>query len=268
MLELPKIALPQKTQQELQQFQNSIDRLPDFGTQIKEAKRLFAAKNKHLNPTFRVIHEKLAKMCPGAKQCCYCEFSEADEVEHINPKNFYPNLTFVWENYLYACGPCNNKKRDQFAIFSHRTGQFTKLEHKRGQTPTKPEPGDPAFINPRNENPFQYLTLDLQETFHFAPKIDLSGKDKERAKYTINVLQLNRDALPKARHGAYRFYKALLREYVEECEDEASQERLESLVESIRQMGHPTVWKEMQRQNDKIPELGVLFERAPEALSW
>jgi hypothetical protein len=33
-------------------------------------------------------------------------------------------------------------------------------------------------------------------------------------------------------------------------------------------MGHPTVWREMQRQAQLIPELRRLFEQAPEALTW
>jgi len=31
-------------------------------------------------------------------------------------------------------------------------------------------------------------------------------------------------------------------------------------------MSHPTVWREMQRQ--QMPELETLFSQAPEALTW
>jgi hypothetical protein len=33
-------------------------------------------------------------------------------------------------------------------------------------------------------------------------------------------------------------------------------------------MQHPTVWKEMQRQQPIIPTLKELFNLAPEALNW
>jgi hypothetical protein len=33
-------------------------------------------------------------------------------------------------------------------------------------------------------------------------------------------------------------------------------------------MHHPTVWKEMKRQHNLIPELAQLFADAPEALEW
>ena len=33
-------------------------------------------------------------------------------------------------------------------------------------------------------------------------------------------------------------------------------------------MSHPTVWREMQRQQQLMPELETLFSHAPEALTW
>ena len=50
----------------------------------------------------------------------YCEDSVGDEVEHHRPKNLYPDHTFLWDNYLYACGPCNGPKNNRFAVFDVR----------------------------------------------------------------------------------------------------------------------------------------------------
>jgi len=46
--------------------------------------------------------------------CSYCEIplSGLLEVEHCAPKANYPTYSIEWENFLLACGACNNVKRD------------------------------------------------------------------------------------------------------------------------------------------------------------
>jgi len=68
----------------------------------------------------------------------YCEDSAAVEVEHHHPKAHYPELAFAWENYLYACGPCNRPKNSKFAIFS-QTGKPV-LIFRKAKDPFKPPP--------------------------------------------------------------------------------------------------------------------------------
>ena len=51
---------------------------------------------------------------PGARRCGYCEDSDGDEIEHIKPRDLYPEKTFAWENYLLACGQCNRSKSSRF----------------------------------------------------------------------------------------------------------------------------------------------------------
>lgn len=48
---------------------------------------------------------------------CFCSFCETPlpgllEVEHCVPKSQYPMFALLWENFLLACGPCNNAKGD------------------------------------------------------------------------------------------------------------------------------------------------------------
>jgi uncharacterized protein (TIGR02646 family) len=208
-------------------------------------------------------------MCSGAQRCCYCEDSAADEVEHIKPKDLYPEETFVWENYLYACGPCNGPKNNRFAVFNPATGAFTDVTRKRGDTIKPPVKGDPVLINPRREDPLDFMELELRDTFFFLPIDEEGSREYQRADYTIKVLRLNdRDDLTIARAEAFGSYKARLYEYVGRRDSGATRNQLQELVRALRRMHHPTVWREMKRQRNLIGEIGELFEQAPEALEW
>jgi hypothetical protein len=132
-----------------------------------------------------------------------------------------------------------------------------------------PTPGDPVLINPRIENPLSYLYLDLLGTFLFLPIASEGTKNHERAMYTIDILHLNaRDILLEAREEAYNSYRARLKEYIVEKSNGVLQQKLDLRIRALKRMGHPTVWKEMQRQHKLLPELKALFEQAPEALNW
>lgn len=54
------------------------------------------------------------------KKCAYCESKIAHvsypHIEHYRPQSKYPDLTFVWDNLLLACGICNSTqfKGDKF----------------------------------------------------------------------------------------------------------------------------------------------------------
>jgi hypothetical protein len=269
MIQLPNLALPETTRDELENWQKRIDSILDYASRVDEAKKSFARYNKSSNRTFRQVRQVLTQMCCGARRCGYCEDSFADEVEHIKPKDLYPEAVFAWENYLYACGPCNGPKNNNYAVFCHTTGQLTEVARKRGEPIVEPEAGDPVLLNPRIENPFDFLEIDLIDTFYFLPIHPADSKNYQRAEYTIEVLRLNdRDYLVEARREAFVSYRARLREYISEKNLGASQDQLNNLIAALQRMQHPTVWKEMQRQQNFIPNLKELFDLAPEALTW
>ena len=68
--------------------------------------------------------------------------------------------------------------------------------------------------------------------------------------------------------GKSKSYLARLEKYIDRKRKDVSIKQLESIVTSIKKMGHPTVWHEMKRQAKDIPDLAELFEQAPEALWW
>jgi hypothetical protein len=199
----------------------------------------------------------------------YCEDSCADEVEHIKPKDLYPESTFLWDNYVYACGPCNGPKNNHFAVFSIATGLQADVTRGRLGPVVEPEPGSPVLINPRWEDPLKFMELDLVDTFLFLPTKPKGSKDFERADYTIRVLKLNeRDVLLKARKEAYDSYEARLSRYITLRDEGEPVIKLKKRVRALKRMQHPTVWKEMKRQHSLIPTLNQLFADAPEALAW
>jgi uncharacterized protein (TIGR02646 family) len=269
MIQLPNTQLPAAALTELQEYQATIDAIAGYPARVVAAKTAFRAKNVATNATFKAVRITLSQMCSGAQRCCYCEDSAADEVEHMRPRHLYPECTFNWENYLYACGPCNGPKNNRFAIFEPGKQEITEIVRGKGKPINPPPPGDTVLIDPRHENPLDFFELDLLDTFQFVPAYGLNPRERERAVYTRRILRLNvRDLLVRARRTAYGSYVARLKEYVSEKGKGKSPSLLMLHIDGLKQMDHPTVWKEMQRQQTRIAALRSLFTTAPEALAW
>lgn len=269
MIRLPNLPLPAEAQAQLAQYQQEIDTLPEYAARVARAKERFESLNRRGNATFDVVKATLTKMCVGARRCAYCEDSAADEVEHIKPKALYPELTFAWMNYLYACGPCNGPKNSRFAVFAEDSGVLTDVSRSKKSPVVPPIHGKPVLIDPRIEDPTEYMTLDLRDTFFFTPRARSGTPEYDRADYTITTLQLNlRDMLPLARRSAYRDFLAHLKQYIHDRAEGQPPEHLLRLAREIQTRQHATVWWEMKRQHLHLPELKRLFEAAPEALAW
>jgi hypothetical protein len=125
------------------------------------------------------------------------------------------------------------------------------------------------LIDPRQEDPLEYLQLDLIDTFFFTPRPGISAADIDRANYTLGVLRLNtRPLLPHAREQSYKNYRLRLGDYVRERQAGASEEVLQKSRNALLSMGHVSVWREMVRQRYAIAEVDQLFRDAPEAAQW
>jgi hypothetical protein len=269
MIQLPTHIHPdQSVLDELQTYQNQI--VGTFSEKQTLAKSKFKSRNKKGNRVFDNIKEKLTLMCSGARRCAYCEDAPADEVEHFFPKILYPDKCFDWNNYLYACGPCNGPKSSQFAIFEEITGILTILDATE-----PPLNGQPVLINPRLENGMDFCRLNLH-TFDFEIIEPVGTKDYIRADYTFNtVLRLNtqREPLREAREIAYGNYHGRLFRYAE-LKATALPIQLDKMVVQLKRESHPTVWKEIQRSHQEgrlahlDPDFDALFVKCPEALHW
>lgn len=269
MLKIRNGRLAAAATRKLKTFQAEVDAAASYEERVRRAKKQFGQRNKSTDATFKAVREKLTQLCNGARRCMYCEDSVADEVEHFKPKDLYPELVFVWKNYLYACGPCNGPKNNRFAVIGPATGGLVDVTRARNAPVAPPASGEAALIDPRAEDPHQYLTLDLRDTFEFTPVTTLSGVSLERARYTIAVLRLNeRDYLIAARENALSGFRARLTEYVHRRDAGASPQELARLKRGIRRAPHPTVWVEMKRQRQHHVDLNALFNQAPEALDF
>ncbi len=264
MIQIPAHQLSQSAAAMLVRYQQQVNIESNFASRVALALKKFEQRNRPHNKTFQHVKQSLTQMCSGARRCMYCEDSVADEVEHHKPKNLYPDEVFSWENFLYACGPCNGFKGTHFAIFN--TGEFIELRNR--ETPQMPPPaGITALLDPRHENPLDFMMLDIAGgTFLFVPVPGQNPENMRRTRYSIDTLKLNeRDYLPRARRAAYSAYLALLRDYINHRNQ--SQE-VQRILSAHRDLQHATVWQEMKRQRDAIPALRDLFLNAPEALDW
>lgn len=278
MLRIADRDLAPKAVSVLDALQAIVDSAPDYPKRVVAAKDQWQEKTSTVakSNAFRTVRATLADMCVGPIRCSYCEDSLADEIEHIYPKNLFPEVTFRWSNYLYACGPCNGPKSNRHGIVVKDTVE----EFKRGRAEVivPPPDGPVALINPRMEDPLEFLELDIggvtpdgvqiDGTFDFLSVDSLSRADGARAIFTIEVLGLNREVMRVARANAFRGFRARLREYVVEKEHECSATRLMQLKEDLLRTPHLTVFAEMRRQRLVWPEIDHLFQRAPEAESW
>jgi len=259
-------------------YQAEVDAHPTFAERSAQGKATFSSRNRRGNRVFDAVKTSLTAMCSGARRCVYCEDSVGDEVEHIFPKDLYPDKVFRWENYVYACGNCNGPKNNKFAVFHANTGVFQTVNPPPRQPAQQPPAGDPALINPRIEDPLAYCMLDLADTFKFVIIAAANSRDYYKADYTYNeVLRLNheeREFLRQAREEAYGDYKARLTEYVQQRDAGAQPARLQQMITQLQKKSHPTVWKEMQRYyrigilEGVDADLSARFSQAPEALTW
>lgn len=225
---------------------------------------------------FDEIRDLLTKACWGARRCNYCEDSVADEIEHFRPKDWYPDVAFVWSNYLYACGPCNGPKNNRFPIFPIAGDATVKeLYRKKGAPAVAPQPGDPVLIDPRVEDPMAFLFLDIQGDLKFAPRSDLPTDSREhaRARWTIDVLHLNdRDDLVRARtttRDALRL--ALVAAFlakVSPAEVPAGADPIGDAQRTVKGTPHRFVWEEIVRHRTTVSLYDKLFKDVPEALTW
>ena len=289
MIQLVSKELPPDVQAQLTALQRRVDDEPTFEAKAKKAQDLWESKGgKKGKEAFEKIVQTLQTMCVYVRICNYCEQSEASDVEHIYPKSLYPEYAFQWDNYLLACKQCNSGyKLDTFFVLDATENA---VELVRG---TEPPHKTLAFINPRTENPHNWMILNTS-TFTFDLLPDLSKRDVNKAIKTLDVLQLNvRDTLLTARKSAARYYYQrmlllvdivnattknqlfqLLTPYDALLDQQQSlaelQEELKtSFKKDITTYQHPSVWHAIKIVASKTsPKWKAIFDQLPEALHW
>lgn len=262
MIRLPHRDLPSDAALELAALQREVDGLPSYAERRRAAIEQWPSRSQR--KVFTIVRETLVGICSGPGRCMFCEDNCGCQIEHFRPKSIYPGLVFAWVNYLYACGQCNGPKGDRFAVFSDSSAVID-------LSPCEVEPalGSPVLLDPRQDDPMEFLWLELRDTFLFKPKGARGTSDHERADYTIRWLGLNlRPDLVKAREVAYEDFRDRLEMYAQKKRDGADQDTLARRRDALLRKNHITVWREMQRQHEQIDELRAIFQYVPEALRW
>lgn len=284
MIKLNDLSLDATHLEFLSTKQNDIDSLMTYQEKVKEAPTFWTKASK-TTKAFIEVKRLLTAMCSGHSRCMFCEDSHSNEIEHFKPKSIYPEHTFDWGNFLYACGICNGGKSNKFAVFSTDNDTFeyvTPPHHKKrpvDYVKIPPPLGIPVLINPRKIDPFGYLLMDLQD-FRFVPlATDENSKEYQIADFTINtVLNLNRPLLPEARKTAFKNFRAILSEYESNKRRNNHANLVKDTIETISENPHITVWLEMIRwyKDDTLKEgfeqihndVFNLFLAIPEVLDW
>lgn len=236
---------------------------------------------------FDAVKARLLDLCVDTEGCNYCEGAEGRDIEHIYPKSFFPERAFQWGNYLLACKTCNTDfKCDQFAVFSPR-GSAQVVDLQRGGTAPS---DDAAFIDPRQDNPLDFLWLNLhvpEPRFIVHPNLATGSRDAIKARKTLDILGLNRRArLAEERAAARHEYLDYLERYGKvlaarnavDLKDAApypkdvddavafglEQMRIATAIwHKVLKHRHPTVWHELKRQRLFLDGVDGLFRAAP-----
>lgn len=275
--------------------QTEINNEITFEAKAKKAKAKWTGKtgSAAAQLAFTDVKTVLANMCSGVQICVYCEHNEATDIEHIYPKRLYPEKAFTWANYVFACGRCNTHyKGENFKIFNPAGSATIQDITPQLNVYTIPSNNDAVFINQRREDPMALLELDiLNQQYIFSEKFP-NGRDYEKAKYTKDLLGLNERAdLVRQRKAAHRWYFSELNKYVAiknaadfnsltlaargeiiiDITSEFATEKqraIDSIKDDILSHSHPTVWKELIRQREQLPQTNILINQAVEILTW
>jgi uncharacterized protein (TIGR02646 family) len=243
------------TQVSLDALQKRVNECDTRFNKYERASALFASKS---TKAWDEVRAKLAAAAPPGDACFYCERDRYRDIDHVRPKRHYPEESFVWANYVYSCTICNqDAKRDTYAVFD---ANGTVVAFDRSLAWTAPVPvGDKVLIDPRTEDPLEFLHLDLS-TGRFVPIG--TARSKLRGQYTRELFKLNDSALARIRVHAYDAFRNYLSQH-RQAVLKADQAEAARALGEIRLMAHPTVLVEMRRQKDQIAGLDVLFELAP-----
>lgn len=253
-------------------LQAEIDAIASYEDRVRAAtNHAYAPKKMWSSARLGSAKAALEDARPPRGRCVFCEQDTGNEVEHVLPRALHPGLTYVFNNLVMVCGPCNKRKGARHAIVNDRGDDWETVTRGRNDPVVPPKAGLSAFINPHEDDPSALIELDiLGDSFLLRARETCTPAQQVRVKWTVDeCLELNvAVSLTFARRLVYGDYLKRLSEYIVERDKGALTPRLDRLRRELLSLNHPTVWNEMKRQHGAIPELAELFLKAPEALSW
>jgi uncharacterized protein (TIGR02646 family) len=247
MLKTPSIFPRKGILNHLRQQQALIDCQKTYEQRVRMSKTKWLQKKKSNahKTAFQGIEKTLKKLAIGTSSYCnYCESNLGTSIEHVFPRGLFPHKTFDWNNFLWACKQCNGVyKHAQFQLFKSEYSSDT-IDLIKDYSFVPPPNDDAVFINPRTENPLTYLQLNLSNAHYEPISKDRDSRAYKKAFYTLETLQLNRrKGLLADRMQTIAALEAML--------DHPPMTR-EVLVQAISHMKHPTILREIERQENHI----------------
>ncbi len=285
MQQLPPLPLRAGLLEHLRQAQKKINQLPNYYQKVKQAKMLWQTKKKTKAQKSAFSRIEKALQIEGS-YCHYCEGNIGSSIEHFYPRGFYPNLTFVWKNFLWSCQACNTQyKGAKFALFAApNSAQVVPLVKDRSFVP--PANRDAVCLHPRVEDALEYWHLDL-DTGLFQLQPNLSARAQARARYTLELLQLNkRPKLVQGRQQAVQHYLDWLQSFTHVQQDSTgyylrqllpqkpasfyqqplAQQQTAAhyyLAQQFAQLPYRSVWRSLVQHSHDFPELQMLLPKLP-----
>lgn len=183
----PRPALPPDTQAWLNEKSAEI---ASAETPKAAAERLYASARG--DTRFEPVLEALRSMSGPGWRCMYCSGSEGHQVEHWRPKSRFWLEALAWANLLWVCGQCNLAKRESF---------------------------DAACppLDPVRDNVWQHCYVDEFGQLNPVWNTELNSLDP-RGEATINLLELNREALQTTRQARLRSLRKRARQTLADLE--------------------------------------------------
>ena len=167
---------------------------------VRSYKQLYSKKRRQLREELIEEQHKLCAYCCGKLNIDY------SIIEHIKPQSLYPELTLDYRNMVASCkgykrenSSCGIKKQ---AIYDEK-----------------------KFISP--------LEKDVEENFRYLPNGTIEGLN-ERARYTIEVLNLNSHHLRMARKAVFEQYLYMDRHSKKRLQRNETAGKLPAFVNVIR----------------------------------
>jgi len=93
-----------RVRRELRALGASFTSVGGYAAQVRAARKEWKKVLIKHSALFTHARDLLKSMDPaGLGGCMYCGRSEASEIEHFKPMNWYPAYIFDWLNYIYSC---------------------------------------------------------------------------------------------------------------------------------------------------------------------
>lgn len=147
------------------------------------------------------VLDTLKRMYTGL--CCYCESRiepvSFPNIEHLKPKQIFPEYAFEWDNLHLACEKCNTYKKNKY-------------DNKH------------PILDPVNDKPISKHLY--YETYRIMPR-----PDSKRGQTTIAHTQLNRDDLFDIRKKIFFNAWEVIEKIRKNPNDAGNQERIRRLQE-------------------------------------